>query len=191
MRVVAGRFKGRRLAGPKDASTRPTADKVREALFSALGSIDDERVLDLFAGTGALGIEALSRGAGSAEFVEKSRTAARVVQANLETVGASKDEAHVQTIDAVKFLESAAARGEQYDLVFVDPPYAAADALAPRLSMLIPRVLADGGRVVVESDRRRPLEWVNDPQEGVQNELTPRFQRIYGDTLLRVFTAHD
>ena len=191
MRVVAGRFKGRRLAGPKDAATRPTADKVREALFSALGPIDEVRTLDLFAGTGALGIEALSRGAEPVDLVEKSRSAVRVVQANLETVGADKQEARVHTVDALKFLESAALRGETYELVFVDPPYAAADSLAPRLATLLPKVLAEGARVVVESDRRRPLELVADPQEGVQNGLTLRFERIYGDTLLRVFTAHD
>lgn len=191
MRVVAGRFKGRRLAGPRDAATRPTADKVREALFSTLGPIDDARTLDLFAGTGALAIEALSRGAGPVDLVEKSRSAARVVQANLETVGAADEEARVRIVDAIKFLETAVLRGETYDLVFVDPPYASADALAPRLAALLPKVLATGARVVVESDRRRPLELAEDPQEGVQNGLTLRFERIYGDTLLRVFTAHD
>lgn len=164
---------------------------MREALFSALGPIDDERVLDLFAGTGALGIEALSRGAGRVDFVDKSRSAARVVQANLDAVGASGDEARMQIGDALKFLESAAARGERYDLVFIDPPYASADALALRLAELLPNVLATKARVVVESDRRRPLELVAEPQEGVQNQLTLGFERIYGDTLLRVFNAHD
>lgn len=191
MRVVAGRFKGRRLAGPKGAATRPTADKVREALFSALGPIDDERVLDLFAGTGALGIEALSRGAGPIDFVDKSRAAARIVQANLETVGAEAREASVHINDAIRFLESAIQRGEKYDLVFIDPPYAAADSFAPKLGELIARVLAEAGRVVVESDRRRPLELIDPAQEAVQNQLTLRFERIYGDTLLRIFTAHE
>lgn len=191
MRVVAGRFKGRRLVGPKGASTRPTADKVREALFSALGPIDDDRVLDLFAGTGALGIEALSRGAGPIDLVDKSRSAARVVQTNLETVGADAAEAHVHVNDAIRFLESANQRGDRYDLVFIDPPYAAADSLTPKLAELVPGVLNDGGRVVVESDRRRPLELTKSPQEGVQNELTLGFERVYGDTLLRIFTAHE
>lgn len=191
MRVVAGRFKGRRLAGPKGAATRPTADKVREALFSALGPIDDQRVLDLFAGTGALGIEALSRGAGPVDLVEKSRSAARVVQTNLETVGADPNEASVYINDAIKFLESAIQRAEEYELVFIDPPYASADSLAPKLAALVPGVLTKEGRVVVESDRRRPLELAQAPQEGVQNELTLRFERIYGDTLLRIFTAYE
>lgn len=191
MRVVAGRFKGRRLTGPKGAATRPTGDKVREALFSALGPIDDERVLDLFAGTGALGIEALSRGAGPVDLVDKSRSAARVVQANLEIVGASEEEASAHISDGIRFLESAVARGDRYDLIFIDPPYASADSLAPKLAELLPRALTEAGRVVVESDRRRPLEVAPDPQDGVQTELTLRFERIYGDTLLRIFTAHD
>src|SRR5436189_1519197 len=120
MRVVAGRFKGRTLHAPRGRSTRPTSDKVREALFSVLGDVEGLRVLDLFAGTGALGIEALSRGAADAAFVDTDTTA---VQRNLDAIG---HDAAVHRRDAMRFLANADAR---YDLVFLDPPYSSAPSL--------------------------------------------------------------
>ena len=113
MRVVAGEFKGRRLHTPRGSRTRPTADRVREALFSMLGDVSGARVLDLYAGSGALGIEALSRGAKSALFVERDRQALAALRRNLEAVGADAD---VRREDARSFL----ARAEgKFDLVFV------------------------------------------------------------------------
>ena len=113
MRVVAGEFKGRSLHAPKGASVRPTSDKVRGAIFNVLRDVEGLRVLDLFAGTGALGIEALSRGAGDATFVDSDPAPA---QGNLDSIGL---DATVKRADAREFLAHV---GDHYDLVFLDPP---------------------------------------------------------------------
>ena len=176
MRVIAGRYRGTRLRAPRGEATRPTSDRVREALFSILVSVQDLRVLDLFAGSGALGIEALSRGAGSAVFVDSAAAAMDAVNRNLESLGL---DAEVVRRPAVAFLEGAAIRGAQYDLVFVDPPYRLASAVGPELSIALGPVLAPGARVVTESDRRAPLEL----------DLPLADERRYGDTLIRIHGA--
>jgi 16S rRNA (guanine966-N2)-methyltransferase len=152
VRVVAGEFGGRRLAAPPGRGTRPTADRVREALFSMLGDVSGLRVLDLFAGSGALGIEALSRGAASATFVENDARAAATIRSNLDVLGA---EGEVSRRDALAFLGSAAG---SYDLVFADPPYDFGPLLAGPLAERLPGVLSENARIVTESDKRRPLE---------------------------------
>lgn len=190
MRIVAGEFKGRRLAGPPSAATRPTSDKVREALFSALGPVDGLNVLDLFAGTGALGLEALSRGADTAVFVESDRRAIAAIEANLDAVGLlGDDRATVRRGDAIKFVERAVRDGERFDLVFIDPPYAKAEKLGTRLAELATSVVPKGGRIVTESDRRQPLELGVAAQSEVQHALTQQFERVYGDTLIRVLAV--
>ena len=175
MRIVAGAYGGRRLTTPRGAGTRPTADRVREALFSMLGSIEGDRVLDLFAGSGALGLEALSRGAAEATFVDSAPAAIRAVRANLTALRA---EAQVRRADARAFLRNARAAGRQYDLVLLDPPYQRAGALAEALAGDLAAVLAPRARVVAESDRRSPLEL----------PLPLQAERRYGDTLIRIFT---
>jgi 16S rRNA (guanine966-N2)-methyltransferase len=152
VRVVAGEFGGRRLAAPPGRSTRPTADRVREALFSMLGDVSGLRVLDLFAGSGALGIEALSRGAESATFVESDARAVATIRRNLEALGA---EGEVSRRDALAFLASATG---YFDLVLADPPYDSAPLLAGQLAERLPGVLSENARIVTESDKRRPLE---------------------------------
>jgi 16S rRNA (guanine(966)-N(2))-methyltransferase RsmD len=174
MRVIAGQWGGRRLQAPPGADTRPTADRVREALFSVLGTrVEGARVLDLFAGSGALGIEALSRGAAEATFVERAGPALKAIRANLEALGA---DAPVRRTDALRFLGTASAAARQYDLVFLDPPYGLAGRLGRELTASLPAVLAPGAVVVVESDRRAPLEL----------ELPVHDERRYGDTLIRI-----
>jgi 16S rRNA (guanine(966)-N(2))-methyltransferase RsmD len=177
VRVIAGSLRGRRLAAPAGRDTRPTSDRVRESLFAILGPLDGERVLDLFAGSGALGVEALSRGAGSALFCDSARPAIDAIRANLAALGL---EAQVVAGDARRVLRDAHARGAAYDLIFLDPPYRQAEHWAAELSELVPAVLAPGGRVVTESDRRAPLEL----------ELPLVDERRYGDTLIRIHT-HD
>jgi 16S rRNA (guanine966-N2)-methyltransferase len=174
MRVIAGEWRGRPLKAPPGAATRPTSDRVREALFSILAArVPDARVLDLFAGSGALGIEALSRGAAQATFVDAAPAAIRAVTANLEAVGAR---AEVRRSDALRFLSAARLGAAQYDLVFLDPPYRDAERLAPALSEALPAVLAPGAVAVAESDRRAPLAL----------SLPLHDERRYGDTLIRI-----
>jgi 16S rRNA (guanine966-N2)-methyltransferase len=175
VRVVAGKHRGRRLKAPPGQATRPTSDKVREALFSILGPIDGTTVLDLFAGSGALGIEALSRGAGTVTFVESDRRAAETIRDNLETLG---EEADVVVRDALAWLRAARA-GTAYDLVLIDPPYDSAGRLATPLSERLPDVLADDALIVSESDKRTPLIL----------DLPLADERLYGDTRLAIHRA--
>jgi len=174
LRIVAGAWGGRRLQAPPGRATRPTGDRVREALFSILGPrVDGARVLDLFAGSGALGLEALSRGAAAATFVDTAPAAIAAVRANAEALGAA---AEAQRGDARAYLRAASARRRQYDLVFLDPPYRMAGRLGSELSAALPAVLAPGALVVVESDRRAPLAL----------DLPLEDERRYGDTLIRL-----
>ena len=156
-------------------STRPTSDKVREALFSILGPVEGMRVLDLFAGSGALGIEALSRGAASATFVDDDRRAADAIRDNLEAIDTP---AEVVVRDAVAWLR-AAPSGTAFELVLVDPPYDSADRLAASLSGALPGVLAADGLIVSESDRRKPLIL----------DFPLADERIYGDTRIAIHHA--
>jgi 16S rRNA (guanine966-N2)-methyltransferase len=176
MRVVAGRLGGRRLAAPPGRGTRPTSDRVREALFSTLGPLDGERVLDLYAGSGALAIEALSRGAGSALLVERDPRAVAVIRANLDALGLGEPAVAVHAGPARAALRNASARADTYDLVFLDPPYRSAPELGRELSAALDPLLTGGARVVTESDRRAPLAL----------DLPLIHERRYGDTLIRI-----
>ena len=173
MRVVAGEFKGRRLHTARGTRTRPTADRVREALFSMLGDVSGARVLDLYAGSGALGIEALSRGAESAVFVERDQAALAALRRNLDAVGAR---AEVRRQDVLRFL----ARPEgTFDLVFCDPPYDGAPALAAPLAGALPTLLGEDARIVTESDKRNPLLL----------PLPLLVERTYGDTRVAIHSS--
>ena len=174
MRIVAGRHGGRRIAAPPGRETRPTSDRVREALFSILGPLDGVRVLDLYAGSGALGLEALSRGAVSAVFVERDARALAALRANLDALGI---EADARRADALAALREARNRGETYDLVLCDPPYRLAPELGGPLGEALAPVLAPGARVVTESDRRAPLDL---------DLESPIDERRYGDTLILI-----
>jgi 16S rRNA (guanine966-N2)-methyltransferase len=170
IRVTGGELRGRRLHVPK-SGVRPTTEKVREALFSILGDVAEARVLDLFAGTGALAIEALSRGAAEATLVDTRPAAAR---RNVESLGLA-ERAKVVRADAARFLRRP--DPGSFDLVLCDPPYRLADRLAAELDPLIRGVLAEGGRVMVETSPDRPLRLA----------LTPLTERSYGDTVIRIY----
>jgi len=175
VRIVAGEFKGRRLRAPRGMRTRPTADRVREALFSMLGDLSGARVLDLYAGTGALGIEALSRGAASALFVERDPRAAAAIEENLRSLGLD-DPVHRQ--DALRFLT----RGEgTFDLVFCDPPYDSVPRITGPLAERLPALLARGARIVTESDKRSPFEL----------PFPLLAERTYGDTRIAIHAGPD
>lgn len=156
-RVVAGRWGGRRLRTPPGDGTRPTSDRVRESLFSSLeslfGGLDDLRVLDLYAGSGALGLEAVSRGAASADLVESDRRAAQVAQQNVRDLGA---EARVHRVTAAAFVASAQG---PYDLVLLDPPYAVPTDDVARVVAALAGRLSDDAVVVVERSTRTPFAW--------------------------------
>jgi 16S rRNA (guanine966-N2)-methyltransferase len=155
---------------PRGASTRPTADRVREALFSMLGDVSGARVLDLYAGSGALGIEALSRGADSAVFVERDPRAAAAIRANIDAVGANGE---VRRQDVLGFLAS---DHRPFDLVFCDPPYDSGPRIAGQLAERLPALLAEGARTVTESDKRMPLEL----------PFPLLKERTYGDTRIAI-----
>ena len=176
MRVIAGTLGGRRLKAPTGRATRPTSDRVREALFAMLAELDGAHVLDLFAGTGALGIEALSRGAASAVFVERDARAAAILRANLDALELGPERGELRRGEALGALRVAQERGELYDLVLIDPPYGDAASLGEKLPALLAPVLASGARVVTESDRRTPLEL----------DIPIATARRYGDTSITI-----
>jgi len=171
LRIVAGELGGRRLATPprRSAAVRPTSDRVREALFSMLGDVAGERVLDLFCGTGALGLEAMSRGAASATFVD---TQTAIVRRNVSELGVG-DRCEIVRADVRAFLRRAERR---FDLVFCDPPYRLADRLEGDLDSLIPKVLVPGARLIVEGAARRPPRM----------SLPVVTERRYGDTVVTI-----
>ena len=175
MRVVAGKHRGRRLVAPPGRATRPTSDRVREALFSILGPLEGEHVLDLYAGSGALGIEALSRGAASVTFVESDRRAAATIRGNLETLG---EDAELVVRDAVAWLRGPPPTAA-FGLVLLDPPYDSAARLAAPLSELLPAVLDQDATIVSESDKRTPLNL----------DLPLAAERVYGDTRIAIHRA--
>jgi 16S rRNA (guanine966-N2)-methyltransferase len=174
VRIIAGSRKGARIFAPK-GETRPTGDRVREAAFNLIGPVEGMAVLDLFAGSGAMGLEALSRGAASAVFVESDREAQRTIERNLEKLGLKG--ATILKQNAKRALSAEAAAGRRYDLVLVDPPYRMLDSLLPTLSSHLPSLLADDGVVVVESPGR----------EHPELPLTERTSRAYGSVRLTVF----
>jgi len=172
MRIIAGSRKGHRISAPKGTTTRPTADRVREAAFNLIGPVDGTAVLDLFAGSGALGLEALSRGAARAVFVESDRDACRAINANLDRLRLTG--ARVLCQDVRRFL--ATERGP-YDLILLDPPYDLVDALAEPLAAHLPRLLTEDGLVVYETAAAQEPSL----------PLAPRTSRRYGSVRLTLF----
>ncbi|MCY7304196.1 MAG: 16S rRNA (guanine(966)-N(2))-methyltransferase RsmD [Thermoleophilia bacterium] len=166
MRIIAGDRRGSKITGPKGDTTRPTSDRVREAAYNLIGPVDGAAVLDLFAGSGAMGLEALSRGARRSVFVESDRAACRVIHDNLEKLRFTG--ALVLQKDVFQALQEE--RGRTYDLVLVDPPYGSWPDLEPRLAEALPGMLAPDGLLVVETSSRvepeLPLELVTSRRYG-------------------------
>lgn len=172
MRIISGSRRGARIAAPKGVATRPTGDRVREAAFNLIGPVDGATVLDLFAGSGALGLEALSRGAAGVTFVESERAACRTISDNLEKLKLTG--ARVVCADAVWTVRQ---DSRSYDLVLVDPPYEQWQELEPKLAQHLPRVLAPDGLLVVETGSRTEPEL----------PLALRTSRRYGSARLTLF----
>jgi 16S rRNA (guanine966-N2)-methyltransferase len=174
VRVIGGFLRSRTLVRPPNG-VRPTGDRVREALFASLGSLEDARVLDLFAGTGALGIEALSRGAASAVFIDKSERSLRALRQNLKALGLD-DQSRVVRSAVRPALRQLGAGAGPFDLALLDPPYAIDDLPQVLDELVSSGLMAPGGTVVVETGRGHPLA----PVKG----LLEASQRRYGDTLI-------
>jgi 16S rRNA (guanine966-N2)-methyltransferase len=174
VRIIAGEHKGARIFAPPGRDTRPTSDRVRENVFNIVAPwVEDARVLDLYAGSGAMGLEALSRGAAAAVFVEADPDAVRAIERNLDKL---RLRATVVRLEATVALAQEASAGRKYDLVLLDPPYAMTDFDA--LGRYLPTVLADDGLLVVETDARTEPELPG---------LEIRTARRYGSTRVTVF----
>ena len=171
MRIIAGSKRGHTIEAPPGRGTRPTSDRVRENIFNILGPVDDADVLDLYAGSGAMGLEAPSRGAASAVFVEHDQAAVRAIERNLDKL---RLRGTVLRQDAIAVL---AAEKRQYDLVFVDPPYEMYTDLQPRLARYLPSILTEDAVVVVETDKRVEPDL----------PLEQRTSRTYGSARVTVY----
>ena len=175
MRIIAGSRKGHTIFAPRGRDTRPTSDRVRENVFNIVAPwVEGARVLDLYAGSGAMGLEALSRGAAGVVFVEADRDAVRAIERNLDKLRLTG--ATVVRTEAMTGLAQEATAGRKYDLVLVDPPYAMTDF--DTLARYLPRVLADDGLAVLESAARTEPELAG---------LAVRTTRKYGSTRVTVF----
>lgn len=180
MRIIAGSVRGRRLKAPPGKQTRPTSDRVREALFSILGPPpDDAWVLDLFAGSGALGLEALSRGAQRAVFVEESKVAMQTLRQNIDDLELSKA-VQVHQAEALRSLRRLAQGDRAFHWIFIDPPYASTLAEQCLHEIGAASMLASTGTVIVEHDRR------SEPGE-VFGTLVKTDTRRYGDTCVSLY----
>lgn len=177
-RIIAGMFRGRRIHTPTGPTTRPTSDRIREALFSALaarGVLDGARVLDLYAGSGALGIEAVSRGASAATLVDRDRGAVAAMRRSVADLRLTQ--VRIQARDVLAYLSGGPS---EHDLAFLDPPYDFGDdILAAVLESLAGGWLAEDALVVVERSARSP-------EPSWPDGLAPEWDRTYGDTAIRV-----
>jgi 16S rRNA (guanine966-N2)-methyltransferase len=175
MRIIAGSRKGARIVAPKGRDTRPTGDRVREAVFNLIGPLEGASVLDLYAGSGAMGLEALSRGAAHVTFVESDRDALRAIERNLAKLGLAG--AEVVAGEVGRRLAADAAQGRRYDLVLIDPPYRMLEDALAKLARHVAAVVTDDGLVVVESDAR----------ENPELPLPLRTSRRYGSSRVTLF----
>ncbi len=181
MRVIAGEFGGRRLVTPRGLRTRPTTDRVREALFSIIGPVTGARVLDLFAGSGALAIEAVSRGAAGAMCVDDDRGACEAIRANAAVLRID-DRVRVVRRGWRGALAAAAGAGEAYDLVLADPPYDLLPVIAGEMAGAIAQVLAPGAILAIEHARGAIIGAGGLPGIAAERETT----RGYGDSEITV-----
>ena len=185
MRVVSGSARGRKLLAPQGVRVRPTADRVKEALFSIIlsreGSLAGRRILDLCAGTGALGIEALSRGAVEAVFVDNHQESAGVITRNIETAGVA-GKGRVLVRDVLSALRELEVKGERFDLVFLDPPYGSGLVEKILAELAASGLLADDALVVAEFATGEVLD-------GPFGALQECDRRRYGETAVAFFQA--
>ena len=184
MRIIGGIFKSRTIMMPKGVEIRPTQDKVREAVFNILGDINDKAVLELFAGSGAFGIEAISRGARSAAFVDNNFRCAQTIRSNLESLGVDDSRYDIIKADAIGVMSRLSRSGEKFDIVFMDPPYYKGIAKKCLINMDSYDIVSPVGLVIIEHFKKDAL-----------NVELERFlfldERRYGDTLITIFKRTD
>jgi len=181
VRIIAGIAKGRRLASPKSLTTRPVLDQVKESIFNILFDVNGLRVLDLFAGTGSIGLEAVSRGASESVFVDNDRDAVSIIRENIKRCGFENEtriiSKHVQA--AIKILVK---KSEPFDLIFIDPPYLK-DFVVPTITAVFDAgLLAPDGQIITEHHPKEPIQ-------GLPEGLTISNERKYGQTLV-TFIQH-
>ncbi len=183
MKILTGNLKGRTINFKPNSHVRPTADKVRKAIFDTLQSIDfsNARFLDLFSGSGAVGLEALSQGALFATFVEQNRAQAVGIEKNLENIGLA-DKAKVFSEDVFKAIEKLSTKGKSYDIIFLDPPYEKDLGIRALQALVISDILAKDARVILEANKREAA-----PQ--VIGGLKLTCEKVYGDTKLFFYTV--
>ena len=178
LRITGGVLAGRRFKAPSGRGVRPSTDRVRESVFATLGPLHGARVLDLYAGSGALGIEALSRGAANVVFVERASAALETLRRNLAQLGLG-DRSRVLGSDVRSAIRQLGRRGERYELILMDPPYASGEAERAMVAAVESGILSPGGTVVVESSRRH--------LPGEVAGLERMDERRYGDTVMLRF----
>jgi len=179
MRIIGGEYKSRSIAMPRGVEMRPTQDKVREALFNILGDIAGKKVLELFAGSGAFGIEAISRGAASVTFVDNNFCCIKTIKSNLESLGVPDSKYNIIKADALKFPAKAANNHEMYDIIFLDPPYYRDMAKKCLINIYYYDIVSPVGLVIVEHFKKDALS--------VELErLVFVDERRYGDTVITI-----
>ena len=191
MRIVAGKFKGRRLKTLKGSEVRPTADRVKESLFRIFGEqVVDANFLDLCAGTGSIGLEALSQGARSTTFIDSNYHCIRIIESNLEMCGFNRKHPHVRLIhlDARKALTRLGKRKAKFDLIYFDPPYASKIHGSCLRQIVEADILSSAGVIVVEHRRIQEADW---PKSLMLGELILSRQERYGDTMLSFYRWHE
>lgn len=190
MRIVAGKFKGRRLKTLKGSEIRPTADRVKESLFRIFGEqVVDADFLDLCAGTGNIGLEALSQGARSASFVDSNYHCIRIIESNLEMCGFDRKNPHVRLIhlDARKALARLGKRKAEFDLIYFDPPYASQIHGSCVRQIAEANLLSPTGVLVIEHRKVQEADWT---ESLMLDELILSRQERYGDTMLSFYSWH-
>jgi len=183
MRIIAGRFKGLRLPSPRKQGVRPTTDRVREALFSTLGpAVEGSRVLDLFAGTGAFGFEALSRGAASVVFVDDDR---QVTHTLIKTCDALRveDQVRILTMSADQAVRKLADSGDKFTIVFLDPPYGTEWVPKVVCNPVFADLFTSDGLLIIEREEKAP-------ELAIPAGFSQEFGRKYGGTLVEIFRYH-
>ena len=189
MRIVAGKFKGRRLKTPKGSEVRPTADRVKESLFRIFGErVVNADFLDLCAGTGSIGLEALSQGARSATFVDSNYHSVCIIESNLEMCGFDRKHPHVKLIhlDARKALARLGRHRAKFDLIYFDPPYASKIYESCVKQIAEADLLSPTGMLIIEHRRVQQADWA---EALILDELILSRQERYGDTMLSFYRS--